>query len=198
MSGTATQTSIQQSVVTGVSVAPDASIDRVIVPRTLRTLDFHRDRWAEVLQLDWPPQFDWRVETDSEGALIVSPPPSRLHEIIVGACRVRLEALLNGRSFFNWGVTTRLGVKVPDVAWFENGESIEPDADGPPEIVIEVLSPGNTDNEMAEKRLAYFSAGVGEVWIVDAEGRIAFFHHATPDVVADRSVRCPEFTGQDA
>ena len=40
-----------------------------------------------------------------------------------------------------------------------------------PDLVVEVLSPGNTRAEMARKRLEYFTAGVRLMWIVDCDAR---------------------------
>lgn len=40
-----------------------------------------------------------------------------------------------------------------------------------PNLVVEVLSPGNTRAEMARKRLEYFLSGVELVWIVDCVNR---------------------------
>lgn len=40
-----------------------------------------------------------------------------------------------------------------------------------PNLVVEVLSPGNTVAEMARKRLEYFHAGVQIVWLVDCHNR---------------------------
>ncbi|MDZ4848777.1 MAG: Uma2 family endonuclease [Pirellulaceae bacterium] len=40
-----------------------------------------------------------------------------------------------------------------------------------PNLVVEVLSPGNTKAEMTRKRLEYFHNGVQLVWIVDCENR---------------------------
>ncbi len=40
-----------------------------------------------------------------------------------------------------------------------------------PNLVVEVLGPGNTKAEMARKRLEYFNAGVALVWMVDCTHR---------------------------
>ncbi len=40
-----------------------------------------------------------------------------------------------------------------------------------PNLVVDVLSPGNTKAEMSRKRLEYFHAGVEVVWIVDCVNR---------------------------
>ncbi|MBV8175315.1 MAG: Uma2 family endonuclease, partial [Verrucomicrobia bacterium] len=44
-----------------------------------------------------------------------------------------------------------------------------------PEICVEVLSPSNTAEEMAEKGALYFEAGAHEVWLCGVDGKIAFY-----------------------
>jgi Uma2 family endonuclease len=44
-----------------------------------------------------------------------------------------------------------------------------------PEICIEVISPSNTAEEIAEKRALYFEAGAREVWICELDGRLSFY-----------------------
>jgi len=61
-----------------------------------------------------------------------------------------------------------------------------------PEICVEVLSPGNTRAEMAEKKALFFAAGAREVWFCDAKGGMTFFVGA-----ASRGQKtskfCPDF-----
>ena len=47
----------------------------------------------------------------------------------------------------------------------------EPIPDLAPDLVVEVLSVGDTPGEMARKRREYFSAGVQVVWQVDPRAR---------------------------
>jgi Uma2 family endonuclease len=69
-----------------------------------------------------------------------------------------------------------------------------------PNLVVEVLSPGNTDAEMARKRLEYFHAGVQVVWMVDCTNRsVAVFTSPTEmiilsaDEVIDGGMAAPGF-----
>lgn len=81
-------------------------------------------------------------------------------------------------------VVTPDGVKVTDAAWISAGYAAELEGKHPaaleraPEICIEVLSPSNTAEEMAEKSALYFEAGAQEVWLCGLDGKIVFY---TPD-----------------
>jgi len=50
-----------------------------------------------------------------------------------------------------------------------------------PNLVVEVLSPGNTRAEMARKRLEYFLSGVELVWIVDCVNRSVAVYSSQSD-----------------
>lgn len=68
-------------------------------------------------------------------------------------------------------------VRAPDVA-FVSREQL-PDGKFPteaypsfsPDLVVEVLSPGNTKAEMSRKRVEYFHSGTRLVWMVDCANR---------------------------
>ena len=74
-------------------------------------------------------------------------------------------------------------IRVPDVAfisWSRFPGGRVPDEPMPriaPDLVIEVLSKGNTKAEMRRKRREYFEAGVDVVWEVDPEKRTAAVYH---------------------
>jgi Uma2 family endonuclease len=42
---------------------------------------------------------------------------------------------------------------------------------GAPDLVVEILSPSNIEDDRDKKRSAYASAGVKEMWIIDPEAR---------------------------
>ena len=96
-------------------------------------------------------------------------------------------------------ISTTDGVKVTDAAWLSPARSEELNA-GPcllraPEVCIEVLSPSNSQLEMAEKRALYFEASASEVWICGLDGSMKF--HLRPDQLqSDRSVLWPDFPSQ--
>lgn len=68
-------------------------------------------------------------------------------------------------------------VPIPDLAfisWDRLPGGRLPDAPIPdlaPDPAVEVLSPGNTDEEMRQKRQDYFAAGTRLVWIIDPVAR---------------------------
>ena len=63
-------------------------------------------------------------------------------------------------SFIRWdSVEDTDDIEDPDGAWLEH----------PPDLAVEVLSPGNTPKEMAIKLDEYAKAGVKLVWYVDPE-----------------------------
>ena len=51
-----------------------------------------------------------------------------------------------------------------------------------PNLVVEVLSPGNTRSEMVRKRLEYFHNGIQLVWIVDCTHRTVAVYTSSSDV----------------
>jgi Uma2 family endonuclease len=62
-------------------------------------------------------------------------------------------------------------MRIPDLALFRKGAVVEKDGyiRSAPELIVEVLSPGNSRRERAEKLMDYQSFGVPEVWVVSPE-----------------------------
>jgi Uma2 family endonuclease len=61
-----------------------------------------------------------------------------------------------------------------------------------PDICVEILSPGNTNREILEKKALYVEAGAKEVWICELDGKIEFYLKEVPDQ-ASQSKICPSF-----
>jgi len=80
-------------------------------------------------------------------------------------------------------------VRIPDVAfasWTCLPEGRRPKAPIPhiaPDLVVEVLSKGNTKPEIAKKLGEYFAAGVRLVWLVDFRKRTVLVHTAVDQSV---------------
>lgn len=79
-------------------------------------------------------------------------------------------------------------VRGPDVAfasWGRMADRRQPDELVPqmaPDLVVEVLSPGNTRAEMARKRGEYFRSGVLLVWEIDPGARTVRVYTSETDV----------------
>jgi len=48
--------------------------------------------------------------------------------------------------------------------------------DGPPDLIIEIMSPSNTSSELFRKFHYYLKAGVREYWVIDMESKKASVH----------------------
>ena len=78
-------------------------------------------------------------------------------------------------------------IRIPDVAfisWSRIPGGRVPEEPMPqlaPDLVIEVLSKGNTKPEMRRKRREYFEAGVDVVWEVDPKKRSVQVYHRGQD-----------------
>ena len=72
------------------------------------------------------------------------------------------------------------GTFEPDVVWapksfWQAQDRNRADLPAAPPLVIEVLSPSNTEGEMQMKIGAYIAAGATEVWLIDVDGNARFF-----------------------
>ena len=145
---------------------------------------------VEVAQL-WPPRGQW-TEADyfalpetnrfielSEGELIMPPHPTHTHQLIVGKlyramCDFVAECDLGTVQFGPLPVRLWPGkIREPDILFVarEHSHRIGEQAYGPPDLVVEVLSPSTRRTDRLEKTVEYARAGVGEYWIVDPHGR---------------------------
>ena len=158
---------------------------------------FSLRRWEELLADAELARVEGRIETDRHGHILMSPPPAPDH----GSFQVEIGHLLRslipqGRVLTECPISTADGVRAADVAW-ASAESLRdlgnracfPRA---PELCVEVLSPGNTDEEIREKVALYFDAGAREVWLCDAEGHMKFLGSAAGRSLK-RSALCPQF-----
>ncbi|MDX2193762.1 MAG: Uma2 family endonuclease [Gemmatimonadales bacterium] len=111
-----------------------------------------------------------------DGALLVTPAPSRRHQRVLRELLLRLGQHLASDATFEV-------LPSPSDWEFDGGTLLQPDlfvsrlgvpvlATGWPEatalqLVVEVLSPSTAQRDRGVKRRKYLSAGVPEVWLVD-------------------------------
>jgi len=137
--------------------------------------------WHRALHDPQLQDLPFKIETNEYGQLVLS--PHKPHHSFLQSKILRLldrHAPSSGESVVEFSVETPKGMKVPDVVWISAARRQQiPDAAEAspvmPELCIEVLSEGNTDAEMSEKRRLYFAEGADEVWTCDPDGRIWFF-----------------------
>jgi Uma2 family endonuclease len=130
-------------------------------------------------------QFDERIELIKGKIFKMSPAPSRSHQDISLAISVKLANYLKGKPCKVYAAP--FDVRLPrtsknDAAIFT---VVQPDicvicdlsklddrgCIGAPDIVVEILSPGNNNKELRNKFDVYQEAGVKEYWIIHPSER---------------------------
>ena len=124
--------------------------------------------------LAWVEGREGRYELDG-GRVVMMTGGSRAHSQIIGNLFRALDKRLDSDT---WAILADFGVDVgpnsiryPDIV-------VEPVSDTPrdltaiaPVLVIEVLSPSNQPRKIQRHRLAAFSGGTREFWVVDPAGQ---------------------------
>ncbi len=135
-----------------------------------------------------------------EGELHMVQLPSGLHQRLGTALAMVLNPLAEGRGLVGSYETglyrpgTDLDYRVPDQVYARPELATERGVDGPAEVVVELLSPGD---ETYEKLGFYADLGVGEVIVLDpAERRVELFvlrggRHVLVEANAEGRVRSP-------
>jgi Uma2 family endonuclease len=118
-----------------------------------------------------------------DGRLYVMDPPSRYHQGIDRNLLVKIALFLEGKpgKVYPAPFGVRLFPKddLSDDTYFEPDITVICDPSkledrgckGAPDMIIEILSPSNRQNDMLVKFRKYLQAGVREYWIVDPEGK---------------------------
>ena len=139
-------------------------------------------QWADVLKDKSLRNLPYKIELDALGRIVMTP-ASNVHALFQGRIGVLLAQMLpKGEILTECSVQTLGGVKVPDVAWaskeFLGKHRNETPYPVAPEMCVEVTSPSNSRQEIAEKIAAYISKGAREVWVCDKNGNIAFHDYS--------------------
>lgn len=115
-----------------------------------------------------------------EGVVVMSPSPTPWHQHLIVEFIVQLGLArdhLPGLTFFP-DTDLRLGtnkVYRPDLSVYRPGrlDGIPARLDTPPDLIIEILSPGTKPLDLITKRDDYEKFGIGEYWVVDpGDGRV--------------------------
>jgi Uma2 family endonuclease len=125
-----------------------------------------------------------------DGEIIAMAGAGRRHQRIVAALSAQLLSKLKGQRREHFiapfdvrlpraGQTTDSATNVvqPDLMVYCDPKNHDDRGGlGPPELVIEVLSPGNGRHDHVRKLRLYEAAGVQEYWIVDGANRLLIVH----------------------
>jgi len=118
------------------------------------------------------------VQEVVNGEIITMPPPKARHADVVEALGDILKRQVDQSkvrvrvSRFGLVISEDpLLMRIPDLAVFHRNSVVEKDGyiRSAPELIVEVLSPGNSRRERAEKLMDYQRLGVPEVWVVSPE-----------------------------
>ena len=113
------------------------------------------------------------------GDLFMAPGPNRFHQDISRTIQFEMMKYLEtqpGGIVYNAPfdvVLTDTNVFQPDLAFFSEQRRrflSEKGAEGPPDLVVEILSPKTARLDLDQKRVVYARTGVDELWIIDPEG----------------------------
>jgi len=134
--------------------------------------------WQELAQDEQSPDY---YELTEYGELVLSPKPTNRHQRLCTQIALQLQTQLGGEAVMDGAVLTgTAGVRVPDVLWMPPPKWKDlpntPTVFEAPDIVVEVLSPGNRKGEMDHKIHGYLKSGVKEVIVVGLTGTIDYIH----------------------
>lgn len=119
------------------------------------------------------------------GRVIITPPANFEHETIFKTILIIFDSIGKSKSIGS-AIGSRFMVKLdekwapePDVIFYTKDRNvlIKPTYfDGAPNIVVEILTPSNRNEDMDEKLHKYLEFGVEEVWIIDPEEQSVMIH----------------------
>jgi Uma2 family endonuclease len=137
--------------------------------------------YADYRQWDAPPRYEL-----IDGAAYMMSSPSVEHQRISMELSIQFGAFLRDKPcrVFAAPLDLRLfprkdlsddTVLQPDLMVVCDDKKLSTNSvDGPPDLVIEIISPSNTAGLMLQKFNKYLAAGVGEYWVIDPDE--AFIH----------------------
>lgn len=127
-----------------------------------------------------------------EGQVVPKMSPKRFHAGIQKALLILIDiwSQKRGHLYPEWAVILKRNhqdwVPVPDLTYVSYDRLpadwlLDESCPVAPELVIEIISPGQTFGELSEKATDYLEAGVLRVWIVDSKARsITIFYPDAP------------------
>jgi Uma2 family endonuclease len=141
-----------------------------------------------------------------DGVVVVSPTPIPLHQLVVGEIHKQLAVYLDqhevGTVFLETDVHMGKGksgrdiVYCPELAFFAKGRfrRLPERLVGPPNMVLEVISPGSRSLDLGTKRDDYERFRVAEYWLVDPKAPSFTVHTFKSGRFVARQIRTQTFT----
>ncbi len=127
-----------------------------------------------------------------DGQAVPKMSPKGFHAAVQAALLILLQSWCQqkGRIYPKWAIKLKRNgvdwVPVPDLTYISY-ERLSADwlLDEPcpiaPELAIEIISPGQSFGDLAEKAMDYLNAGVSRVWVVDPQAKsITIFYPDAP------------------
>ncbi len=138
-------------------------------------------------------QFEDRVELLKGKIFKMSPAPNRAHQTMAGYIHIELGVFLRNKSCkvyiapFDVRLPRKstddkdiITVLQPDVCVVCDPSKLDKrGCIGAPDIVVEILSPGNNAKELKNKYEIYEEAGVKEYWVVSPQNQTFILHTLT-------------------
>ncbi len=133
-----------------------------------------KNSWADYQK--WPSDKRWEI---IDGRAYAMTAPTTIHQSICGELYVALHGHFKGRSCQVFISPVDVKLSEHDVVQPDLLVACHPDrvlrthVEGPPDLVVEVLSPSTYRHDRVRKMRLYARAGVKEYWLLDSEGAIA-------------------------
>ena len=154
--------------------------------------------WSQICRDKALAELPFKVELTPRGIIEMSPARPRHGKLQLRIGGLMEQMLPGGVVITECPIEGADQVRVPDVCWIAEGRerynADETALVAAPDICVEVLSPNNTDEEMAAKRSFYGALGCKEFWTCAESGEMRFF---LPDGTALSASRIsPDFPAQ--
>jgi Uma2 family endonuclease len=136
-------------------------------------------QWAEVVDNPYFENLPFKIELNRYGKIEMTPASNRHGHLQFQIGTLLKRKLKKGEVLIECSIQTTEGVKVADVGWcseaFIKQYGYETPYSHAPEICVEVVSPSNSKEEMANKAQLYLQAGAEEVWILWEIGTVDYY-----------------------
>jgi Uma2 family endonuclease len=136
-------------------------------------------QWSEVVDNPYFENLPFKVELNRYGKIEMTPASNKHGRIQLSIGALLERKLKRGEALIECSIQTAEGVKVADVAWcsraFIKQHGYETPYTRAPEICVEIVSPSDSKEEMANKANLYLQAGAEEVWVVWEDGAVDYY-----------------------